>query len=203
MPRTKTKAKAKTNVAVLTGVILAGLGMFALAGFGFLKTEIEPSIAKNLSGWIWNFESADNYNFDSERIEIIENDIDIINNSVQLKEDQDLGTISDKSSIAYSCYPHPAVGFYANSEGDLSFQISKDDLNWYYWNEDKWYNAQELEQSNNAEEIDEHIRDFWPRSLNQFYFRAILDSPEDKLKNIEISCDETTLSKILLYPGSL
>ena len=194
MPKTTTKTKV--NVTALVGVIFAGAFMLAAAGFGFLKTEIEPTIQDNLSGWKWNILFPENYNFDPEKIEITDA-------KAKLKENQEQGTISNIYPLSYACYPNPAVGFLADIEGDIKFQISKDNLNWYYWNNNEWQNAQNIEQNNTASEIDKHIRDFWPRSLNQFYFKAFLSSTEDRLKAVEISCDQSTIDKVKLYPKSL
>ena len=170
--------------------------MFAAAGLGFMKTEIEPTIQDNLTGWRWSFIDEQNYTFDPEKIEII-------NNEIKLKQDQSSGAISNNYPFCYGCLPNPAVGFLVDADNNIKFQISKDNLNWYYWNNSEWRNAQNLDQSNMPQEINQHIIDFWPRSLNQFYFKAILNSPEDKLRSVNITCDQSTMDKIKLYPESL
>ncbi len=191
-----TKVSTKVNVTVLTGTILAGIAMFALAGFGFLKNEIEPTIKNNLPGWAWSFQNPDNYEFDKEKIRI-ENSV------VELQQGQEQGEIKNIYPYSYGCYPNPAVGFLADLDGEVTFQISKDNLNWYYWNKNSWKNVANIDQANTASDISKHIVDFYPRTQNQFYFKAILNKKDSRLRGIEITCDESTLNKFELYPKSL
>ncbi|MFA6295873.1 MAG: hypothetical protein WC663_00815 [Patescibacteria group bacterium] len=191
-----TKVSTKINVSVLTGVILAGAMMFALAGFGFLKTEIEPTIKNNLPGWAWSFQTPDNYSFDNSKIKI-ENSV------VELQQGIEQGEIKNNYPYSYGCLPNPAVAFITDSDGEISYQISKDNLNWYYWNSGSWKNATNIDQANTATEVNQHIVDFYPLSLNQFYFNAILNKKDSRLRGIQITCDESTLKKVELYPKSL
>ena len=197
----QTQTKAQTGVATVVKVALVGLagaGMLAFGGLGFMETEITPSIknANNFTGWQWSFDNSDNYQFQSDKIKLE-------NNSVRLQANQDIGTISNKSNIAQGCYPHPAIEFWTNPNNEISFQISKDNTNWYYWKDNLWHNAQDLTQSNSADEINKNINVFYPKSLEQFYFKAIFDSPNQQLDTVSINCDVSTLDKILLYPESI
>jgi len=191
-----TKIATKVNVSVLTGVILAGAAMFAFAGFGFLKNEIEPTIKNNLPGWAWSFQTAESYSFDRDKVKV-ENSV------AELQQGVEQGEIKNKYPFSYGCYPNPAIAFIADIDGEVSFQISKDNLNWYYWNKNTWKNATNIDQANTASDINKHIIDFFPRELNQFYFKAILNKKGSQLRALEITCDESTLNKIELYPKSL
>lgn len=193
---TAISAKTKINVSILTGVIFAGIAMFALAGLGFMKTEIEPTIKYNLPGWSWSFQNPDNYAYNHDQIKI-ENYI------VQLKENQAMGEIKNNYPYSYGCYPNPAVAFIVDFDGEVNFQISKDNLNWYYWHENIWKNAQEIDQNNSIAIINKHIIDFYPRTLDQFYFKAILNKQGAQLRRVAITCDTSTINKFELYPQSL
>ena len=195
MPQ-RVATKVKVNVTTITTVILSGIAMFALAGFGFMKTEIEPTIKTNQPGWAWSFSQPNIFSYDAFKI-------NIDNGTVKVQEKQDSGTIQNIYPYSSGCYPHPAIGFLANYNGDVTFQISKDNLNWYYWNNGKWRNAENIDQANSASDINKHIIDFYPRSENQFFFKAKLTKQGSQLKSVGITCDQSTIKKIKLYPKSL